>query len=394
MNWITTITRGAQLEANLKEGCSTISKSLNGEAPDLIFVFFTPHFRNGSRQLVESIRAYWPKTAIAGCTALGIIGVEEEIEQRPAISLAAAVLPGVELKVTYIDLKHLPDDDAPPDSWRKVLNLSHWGLAEFVILADPFTSSLEALLSGLDYAWPANAKVGGLASGGGEIGSNVLLENDRIHRDGAVVIAMRGNVKIDVVVAQGCRPIGDPLAVSCSNGSLLLELDGKPPVEYLRNLLPRLSDYDRNLLSGSLFMGIQMDELNDEPGSGDYLIRNLLGVDYQSGALDVGCSLHEGQIVQFHLRDKLTSVEDLKIRMDTYCSQHNVSEARGALLFSCMGRGQSLYGIPNHDTSMFAEYMGTLPLAGFFCNGEIGPVAQTSYIHGYTSSFGIFRPNA
>ncbi len=63
----------------------------------------------------------------------------------------------------------------------------------------------------------------------------------------------------------------------------------------------------------------------------------------------------------------------------------------GALLFSCLGRGKHMYGRPNHDSDAFRACLGDVPLAGFFCNGEIGPVGGTTYIHGFTSSFAIFR---
>ena len=97
-------------------------------------------------------------------------------------------------------------------------------------------------------------------------------------------------------------------------------------------------------------------------------------------------------MVQFHLRDKVMSSEDLKVMLSRYQNKDGWREAKGALLFSCLGRGEYLYGQPNHDSDMFKTKMGDIPLGGFFCNGEIGPVGQTTFLHGYTSSFGIFRP--
>lgn len=157
-------------------------------------------------------------------------------------------------------------------------------------------------------------------------------------------------------------------------------------------MVETMSEYDRKLLQTSLFLGIEMDPLKDDPGQGDFLIRNLMGVDRNTGALSIGALMREGQLVQFHLRDKLMSAEDLNVMLTKYSDKPKDTSASGALLFSCLGRGEYLYGKPNHDSDLFRDKLGEVPLGGFFCNGEIGPVGNTTFLHGYTSSFGIFRP--
>ncbi len=135
-----------------------------------------------------------------------------------------------------------------------------------------------------------------------------------------------------------------------------------------------------------------MDPFNDSPQLGDFLIRNIVGIDAQKGLIAVGEMLKEGQTVQFHLRDSQTSSRDLDAMLEKYVSGQETHASSGALLFQCLGRGAYLYGRPDHDTDMFREKVGALPLTGFFCNGEIGPVGGSTFLHGYTSSFGIFRP--
>ena len=145
-------------------------------------------------------------------------------------------------------------------------------------------------------------------------------------------------------------------------------------------------------MRNSLFLGVVMDEFLDDPQQGDFLIRNVMGMDDRSGSLAIGEMLKEGQLVQFHLRDADTSAQDLAAVLDRYAGDNRENQPQGALLFSCLGRGQYLYGRPNHDTDLFRDKLGSVPLGGFFCNGEIGPVSGTTFLHGYTSSFGIFRP--
>jgi small ligand-binding sensory domain FIST len=154
-----------------------------------------------------------------------------------------------------------------------------------------------------------------------------------------------------------------------------------------------MGDHDRALAVRSLFVGVVMDEFSEEPKAGDFLIRNIIGIDPKGGAVAVGEHLQEGMRVRFHLRDAETSAEDLHTVLSGYeDTLPNRDAVSGALLFSCVGRGEHLYRKPNFDTGIFRQHLGEVPVGGFFCNGEIGPVGGTTFLHGYTSSFGLFRP--
>ena len=137
-----------------------------------------------------------------------------------------------------------------------------------------------------------------------------------------------------------------------------------------------------------------MDSFIEKPEHGDFLIRNILGIDAKAGAIGVGEILHEGQIVQFHVRDSISSSDDLAAELQNYVEFRPNPSGYGALLFSCLGRGEQLYKTPNYDSNMFYEKIGVMPVTGFFGNGEIGPVGNSTYLHGYTSAFGIFRPSS
>lgn len=171
---------------------------------------------------------------------------------------------------------------------------------------------------------------------------------------------------------------------------MLLALDGKPAVHALYGVLEKMSEKDQKLAKYSLFLGVVMDEFKDSFGHGDFLIRNILGLEPNSGALIVGELLRNERTVQFHLRDAETSSDDLRTMLKQYKDNCDCNP-EGALLFSCLGRGEHLYGVANHDSDCFKDYIGAIPLAGFFCNGEIGPIGGTTFLHGYTSSFGLFR---
>ena len=392
MRWSSAGSDNQALGDAVRECATKIRGELDDLAPDLAIAFVSAHHSEGYERVPELVREQIGDCLLIGCSAGGVIGAGSEIEHRPGFAMAAAYLPDVDLVPFHIEDDELPDGDAGPEEWEKLVGTGAQDSPAFLLVADPFSLRSEQLLMGLDYAFPRSAKIGGLASGSAQPGGNALYLASEVHHDGAVGIAMRGDITVETVVAQGCRPIGQPMHVTRCDRNLLLELSGGPPVEVLERVLHELSDQDRELARHSLFLGVVMNELKTDPQLGDFLIRNIVGMDPRSGVLAVGEVLKEGQTVQFHLRDSATSAQDLDAMLTQYTNTHPIYEDAGALLFQCLGRGSYLYGRADHDTDMFREKVGNLPLTGFFCNGEIGAVGGSTFLHGYTSSFGIFRP--
>ena len=393
MRWGSHVSERPSWEEALAECADAVAASLGpGTDPDLIAVFASPHHGGAGQALLDATRERFPGASIIGCSGAGVIGGGHEVEDAPGFSLTAAVLPDVTVRGFHLRSDDLPSADAPPEAWAERTGVGLDADPSFVLLTDPFTFETDALLAGLDYAYPGAVKIGGLASGAsGPSNPHALFLNQEAYREGAVGIALFGNVVVDTVVAQGCRPIGEPMRITGAERNVLLSLDGESPVKRLQELYERSSERDRELVQRNLFLGIAMDPLLETAGAGDFLIRNVVGMDPGRGVLAVGALLREGQLVQFHVRDAETSTEDLRLALASYRTAAGDRTAAGALLFSCTGRGRHLYGSVDHDTGLFGELVGSMPLGGFFCNGEIGPVASTTYLHGYTSSFAIFR---
>ncbi len=393
MKWASAISEHSSLDDALTQCADSIRQQL-GEKPHLVVAFVSPHYQPDYGRVGPRLSELLEAEHTFGCSGGGIIGAGLEVEQRPALSVTAAALPGVNIEAFHMEGDKLPDLDAGPDKWTELLGVSEGEDPQFVLLADPFSFPVQNLIMGLDFAYPRAAKIGGLASGAQRPGDNALFLDGQMHGSGAIGLALHGNITVDTVVAQGCRPIGDSMRITASRQNVLVELDGKPPMGVLQDLFRSLSERDRQLMGHSLFLGVVMDELVDNPVQGDFLIRNVVGMDQRTGSLAIGEMLKEGQLVQFHLRDAETSAEDLTFVLERYAADNRENEVPGALLFSCLGRGEYLYGRPNHDTDIFREKLGQVPLGGFFCNGEIGPVGGTTFLHGYTSSFGLFRSRA
>ena len=392
MKWASSVSELPNLDQAIDECITGLSSTLGDAQPDLAVVFVSPHFESEYSKVVELIAQGLGPVKIFGCSGGGIIGDGVEVEQRHGISITAASLPDVEITEFHLDGSGLPDLDAGPSSWEELLGVSNDQEPQFVVLADPFSFPVQNLLMGLDFAFPQSAKIGGLASGANSQGGNALFLGGQMHNSGAIGLALQGNITVDTVVAQGCRPIGQLMHITESRRNLLLGLDGQAPLNVLKELFQTMNDRDQALMQNSLFLGVVMDEFLDAPKQGDFLIRNVVGMDAGTGTLAIGEELKEGQMVQFHLRDADTSSADLTAVLERFATDNRENQVQGALLFSCLGRGQYLYGHPNHDSDIFHETIGEVPLGGFFCNGEIGPVSGTTFLHGYTSSFGIFRP--
>ncbi|MGF1488593.1 MAG: FIST N-terminal domain-containing protein [Prochloraceae cyanobacterium] len=408
IQWTNAISTRPSLEAAVTEVVEEVKQSLSTN-PDLGILFISSAFGSEYPRVVPLILEQISIPILIGCGGGGIVGVKSpnniaEIEGgKPALSLSVASLPDVEVKPFRILAEDLPDLDSPPDAWSNLLDVSPASKPAFILLADPFSSKINDLLEGLDFAYPQAVKVGGLASSGGMGNQTGLFyhcqanSGDNLLARGTVGVALSGNIVVEAIVAQGCRPIDKPYQITKGDRNIILELTDTerscslPPLEILRDSLLTLNEADRELAQNSLFIGIVSDEFKLNLGPRDFLIRNLLGVDPKSGAIAIGDRVRPGQRIQFHLRDARTSAEDLELLLDSYKQERNVAnDPVGALIFSCLGRGEGLYQEPNFDSSTFNRYLKDLPLGGFFCNGEIGPVGGSTFLHGYTSAFAIF----
>ncbi|WP_338038511.1 FIST signal transduction protein [Neosynechococcus sphagnicola] len=330
-------------------------------------------------------------------------GVTREVEGESALSLSLAYLPGVKIHSFHISAEDLPDLDSPPDAWTALMGVQPQEQPQFILLADAFSAKVNDLLQGLDYAYADTVKVGGLANSGAASSTGLFCDY-RLYREGTVGVVLSGNIVLDTIVAQGCRPVGPLFRVIEGERNFLMGLEEEPdlenlsasrcpqqtPLEALQGIIQDLSEADRTLAQHSLFIGIARDGFKQHLEQGDFLIRNLLGVDPRSGVIAIGDRVRSGQRIRFHLRDAQTSAEDLQLLLKRYPkSDQGRSATAGALMFTCLGRGEGLYGQPDFDSQLFSQYLQQVPLGGFFCNGEIGPVAGNTFLHGYTSVFGI-----
>jgi small ligand-binding sensory domain FIST len=361
--------------------------------PDLVLLFASPAYRNAFPHMAAVVQERTGTGVLAGCSGGGVIGPAREVEGRPALSLLAASLPGGVLHAVHVTQPFIAAAADAAD-WQRLTGAAPADVNGWLVLADPFTVDTEALLTGLTRAYPGAPVIGGLASGDPRTRLTHLFFNGDVYTEGAVLVAIGGAYTVRTVVSQGAEPIGEPWTVTAAHDNLLESVGGRPAYEVLAETFHALPPDVQERARTNLLIGLAMNEYRDEYRRGDYLIRNLLGVDEQSGALAIGAYPRVGQTVQFQIRDADAADAELRDLLTGERAALDGAEPVAALLCACNGRGVGLFGAPDHDARALAEALGPVPAAGFFCNGEIGPVGGTPYMHGFTASIGLIVPVA
>ena len=359
---------------------------LGGDPADLVFLFVTPQHEDVQRAIIDIASERVGGATVLGCSAGGVIGAQREIEESPAVAAWAASLPGIGVQPFRLTFQREDDhaiveglEDLPAADQQPVV----------VMLADPFSFPADVLLDHLNDTAPGIPIVGGMASGGLEAGRNSLYFNDEILRDGAVGAILTGP-GMRTIVSQGCRPVGKTYAVTRAEQNVLFELGSEPAMTRIEELYNESSERDQLLIRRGLHVGSAITETKPELGRGDFLVRNVLGVDRATGAIAISDRLEIGTTVQFQVRDAGSARTDLRVVLERERAGRSGAVA-GGLVFSCNGRGQALFGEPDHDVGAVRRVFGDIPLAGFFAAGEIGPVSGKNFLHGFTASILLFR---
>ena len=384
MQFAVALSKAVDTESAARAAAEDIRAQLNAAPIDLLCVFFSNHHAAEADILAHVLTGTLHPRLLLGCSGEGVIAGAEELETTPAIAVWAAVLPNV-------NLHPLRSSFSPTHDQFHLAGWPESGVedASFLLFADPFTTPVQDILKLLEERYPGAKAIGGLAGGGQEAGMNRLVLNGQVLDGGLVGVRLSGAIDIRPVISQGCRLIGDRFVVTKAERNLIHELGGAPALEQLQGVFEALTEEDRQRANRALHLGIVIDEHRNRFERGDFLIRNLLGADRATGAVAVGDVVQEGQTVQFHLRDGESATEDLNLLLATDRAGHR-KPPLGALMFSCCGRGRGLFGQPNHDAAATTECLGPIPLAGFFAQGEIGPIGNRNFLHGYTASLALF----
>jgi small ligand-binding sensory domain FIST len=376
------------IERQLKAG-------LGGESVDVLLVFISAEWGPAFQLIVTPLRtALQPKHLLA-VIAESVIGTDQEIERTRAVSALGMSLPGATLNTFHLaedEWGDLLTDDEALRSRLTPEGSTTDDLRAFLFMADPFTTPIVQLLDASSRVFPAAPVIGGMSSGVKAPGETRLALDDAIHTSGLIGLSFSGHIEVDAVVSQGCRPIGKTFTITRCNKNIIEELDGQPALAAIEQMVTALPMHDRQLLAtGGVQIGRVIDEGKGNYGRGDFLIRSLVGVRRDSGAILIGDMVKPGETLQFHVRDAKTAEEEMRLLLEGETLLTTADPPLGALLITCNGRGTRLFDMPHHDVSLTRQVLGAIPVAGFFAAGELGPVGQKNFIHGHTAVLALFR---
>lgn len=345
-----------------------------GPSPSVAVLFVAGGHIDALPSMVDTIRTVLAPGAVIGATAVGVVGGAEEIEEGDSVSLWAAD----GLAASPIRLEALPGSPPVlvglPDAIEPGSTL--------VVLADPYTFPVDALVDALNDHFPGVGLVGGLASAPGRTSRNRVVLGGDVLLEGAVGLIFEPGTA-STVVSQGCRPIGSPWVITEAEGQMVRRLGGQPALERLEDVIENLSDEDRLIATRGLHVGVVADERKVEFDQGDFLIRGVIGAERASGSVAVGDRVEVGQILQFQIRDAASATGELDRLMAPV-------SGRSALLFTCNGRGTHMFEEANHDASRVQRGVGDA-VAGMFCAGELGPIADRNAVHAFTATVVVFH---
>lgn len=377
-----------QMEDVARRLADGVAPALDGRPADICLLFASAHFEDQLADIAERIPELLPARAFIGVTTEAVLHGEHEYENQPAIALWAAQLGDADVVSFHLSQADL-DRMESPEELAEYLQVDPASEPSLLLTADPFTINPMELIDQLNNALPGRPIIGGLATAADQPGQNCVVFDGETLRHGAAGIAISG-VRVDTLVSQGCRPIGDPLVITRAERNVIHELGGKPARQAFRTILNRCPARDMELArQGGLLIGRVINEQQARFDRGDFLIRQFRLVPHHD-AIVVGDLVRPGQTVQFHVQEAKAATDDL----ETLLELHATEPVGGALAFTCNGRGSRLFNRRHHDARAVADAFGAIPTAGMFCGGEIGPVGASNFLHGHAASIALFRPAA
>ena len=372
--------------------CENLRASLDAPEVSLGLVFVTPPYFKHAEQILEIIRVHGRVPLLAGCSSASLVANDKEIEDSPGIVVALHYLPGAELTAVrfqqdQVDAAYETEED---DYWYQQTGITKDQTNGWLAYADPFHLDAENWLYQWNDAYAPKPIIGGLSSGVYDDQVTQVYLNGDIFEEGGVAISVGGDVMLESIISQGCTPIGETWTITRAESNIIQEIGNRPAYEVLVDTFNDLSPRAQKKAERNLFVGLVIDEYLEDFHRGDFLIRNLMGADPVEGALVVGAFPRLGQTMQFQRRDADAATEDMTDLLNAARQRLEGREVYGGVLHCCNGRGKHLFGTPSHDALTIQRALGPLPLSGFFCNGEIGPVGNRSFLHGYTASLALF----
>ena len=376
-------------EADLRDWAAGLRSRFHAPEVSLGLVFMSPSFFPDAAQALEILRVHAQIPLLAGCSSHGLIAGTEEIEKTTGLVLALYSLPGATLKGVHFAQ---PQVDAATTAayWPQTTGLDPRQINGWLVFIDPFHLDSESWIRTWNESFAGIPVFGGLASGLYPDPFTQVYLDGEVYEEGGVAIAVGGDVELTGVISQGCTPIGETWTLTRVEQNMIHHIGNRPAYSVLAETFQKLPPDEQRKSQNNLYIGLVVNEYLEEFHRGDFLVRNLIAGDPKTGVLAVGATPRAGQTMQFQRRDAAAATEDMHEMLGHSKEKLAGATVYGGCLCCCNGRGRHLFGRANHDVEIIQRSLGPLGLAGFFCNGEIGPVGRKNYLHGFTASLALF----
>jgi small ligand-binding sensory domain FIST len=376
-------------ETDLPRWAEKLRAQLGARPVSLGLVFMSPQFFPHARATLEILRVHARIPLLAGCSSTGLVAGAREIENADGFVLALYSLPSADLKGVHFTQEQVGLANGA-DYWPSETGVEPGHSNGWLVFIDPFHLDSESWIHSWNSAYAPLPAFGGLAGGIFSDQTTQVYLNGEVFDEGGVAVSVGGSVKLAGVISQGCTPIGETWTLTRVENNLIHQIANRPAYAVLEDTVKKLPPADQLKSRGNLFIGLVVNEYLENFHRGDFIVRQLIGGDPNSGVLAVGALPRAGQTMQFHRRDAAAATEDMSELLER--AKKNLGDATiyGGCLCCCNGRGRNLFGAPNHDAELVQNHLGPLGLAGFYANGEIGPVGGKNYLHGFTASLALF----
>lgn len=360
----------------------------SGDRADFVLVFVTGDAYPSAPPILHAIGRLTGARVVVGCSGAGVLTERREVEGESAVAVLAVRDERLAVTPFLLEDQERIGAGAGTELAEQVGSTVAEGGC-LLMLPDVAGLDPRGLLSALEEGLGFVPVLGGVAAG------MPLFElfNSQTVEGGLAGVALSGASPI-VGVAQGCMPIGAPYVITRAEGNVIREIGSRPAVEILKEAILSLENPGERVRRAGIFAGLAMNPAKSPLEQGDFLVRNLAGLDQESGAIAVAEPVKVGQTIQFHIRDARSSREDLRSTLEGMAKRLGGRRPAFGCYFNCAGRGQGLFGAPDHDVTLIRETLGEFPLVGFFGNGEFAPIGRQNFFHNYTGALVVFPAGA
>ena len=370
----------------VEEAAREAMKALPEGNADLALLYATADHAGALEQDLAALHRITGTRNTVGCSGLGILTDRGEIEGESGVAVMALASDTVRARPFVRDALKGNDAAAGQDIASAVAP-DHPSLT--VLLADGYRSRPDAMLEGLARAGHSGAVVGAAASENGSHGKTYQFFEERVTSNSVVGFALSGAFETVIDITQGCQPVGEPMLITKAHENLIFEIDGRPAFEVFVEIIGKPFQQDLRRALAFVFVGLSPDRKQTEIEPGQYLVRNIIGLDAQRGIVAVAEPVEAGQPLVFTLRDGQRAREDLGQMLARQAARLEGRTPRLGLYFNCCARGSGLYGVPGIDTAYIRQALGDVPVIGFFGNYELGPMAGANHLLTYTGVLAV-----